>query len=202
MYDVYGHTCAVVDGLPKDEVLRFAGLFHDVGKPQTKSTDADGIGHFYGHLIVSEAIAESALRRLRASNALIAGVLPLVKFHDAEFVSRKSVKRMMGRLGVDKVRELLILRKADVEAQTLDKQPVKLEQLSEALSSLDKLVEEVACFKLSDLAVKGEDLLGVGFKQGRQIGQALNYLLELVLDEAVPNERDSLLAEAIVFRDS
>ena len=46
---------------------------------------------------------------------------------------------------------------------------------------------------MKDLAVNGKDVLAVGVKQGPAVGQVLNYLLNGVIDELFPNERDVLL---------
>ena len=57
----------------------------------------------------------------------------------------------------------------------------------------DQLLAEDACFCLKDLALNGHDLMALGY-EGRAIGEALNRLLELVLDEQVENSKDALLA--------
>ena len=49
-----------------------------------------------------------------------------------------------------------------------------------------------ACFSLRDLAVNGGDLLALGLR-GPAVGEALNALLEQVLDGTLPNEREALL---------
>ena len=52
---------------------------------------------------------------------------------------------------------------------------------------------ENACLSLKDLAVNGHDLMALGYS-GREIGFALNRLLEQVLEDRLPNEKDALLA--------
>ena len=199
-YDVYEHTCAVVSGLPKDEVLRVAGLFHDAGKPATKTT-VDGVDHFYGHPEISAELAENALRRLKASNALIDGVLPLIKYHDAELPNRRSVKRMVNRIGKEKTYELLFLKEADAMGQSVEYLPDKLIAVYNARQVLSELEAEEACFSLKDLAVSGADLLAHGFIQGKHLGVILKHLLDQVLDDELPNDRDILLQEALKYKD-
>ena len=199
-YDVYEHTCAVVSGLPKNEVLRVAALFHDAGKPSTKTTE-DGIDHFYGHPEVSIQLVEATLKRLKASNALIEGVSPLIKYHDAELPNRRSVRRMVNKIGKEKTYELLYLKEADALAQTLEYLPDKLLAVHNARKVLSELEAEDACFGLKDLAVSGADLLNSGFVQGKQVGETLKHLLNQVLDEVLSNDRDTLLKEALKFKD-
>ena len=49
---------------------------------------------------------------------------------------------------------------------------------------------------MKDLAVSGNDLLSLGLKPGSAVGETLSRLLDLVLDEAIPNEKEALLAAA------
>ena len=58
-----------------------------------------------------------------------------------------------------------------------------------------QLLEENACLSLKDLAVNGNDMMALGIT-GKAIGAALKRLLELVIDEKLPNERNALLEEA------
>ena len=48
---------------------------------------------------------------------------------------------------------------------------------------------------LRDMAVNGRDMMTLGAR-GRSVGEMLQWLLDQVLDEVLPNERDSLLAAA------
>ena len=69
--DVWEHTLATFQAektLRSD--LRWALLLHDAGKPGTRTVDADGEAHFYGHEEVSAGLAVEILTRLRAPNQL------------------------------------------------------------------------------------------------------------------------------------
>ena len=63
------------------------------------------------------------------------------------------------------------------------------------MHTLEEIRAEDACLTVKDLAVNGNDLLSLGY-QGKAVGEMLNALLEQVLDEALPNERDALLEYA------
>lgn len=200
-YDVYEHTCDVVARLAKNETLKLAGLFHDIGKPATKVTE-DGIDHFYGHPEISAQIAELVLKRLRASNALIEGVVTLIRSHDAEVPNRRSVRRLVNRIGKERAKDLLDLKEADALAQSMTYLPTKLQAICGARKHLFELEAEEACFGLKDLAINGKDLMANGFTQGKVIGETLNYLLDKVLDEVLPNDREVLLKEATNYKES
>ena len=49
---------------------------------------------------------------------------------------------------------------------------------------------------MRNLAVNGKDLIGVGYKSGKELGNTLNKLLQLVIDGDCPNEKEKLLQEA------
>ena len=82
IFDVLEHTARAIDGVPPYPLVRWAALFHDMGKPACFFKDENGIGHFYGHAAVSVPIARGIMQRLTFSNAFIDRVLALVKRHD------------------------------------------------------------------------------------------------------------------------
>ena len=82
IYDVLEHTARVLDGVPPYPLVRWAALFHDMGKPAAFFTDEDGTGHFYGHAAISVMLARGIMDRLALSSAFAAQVLTLVERHD------------------------------------------------------------------------------------------------------------------------
>ena len=66
---------------------------------------------------------------------------------------------------------------------------------SEIRRLLDEIREEDACLRLRDLKVNGNDLMALGY-EGKAIGACLQEMLDLILDETLPNERNALLAYA------
>ncbi len=199
-YDVWEHTCRAVNSVPKDEVLRFAALFHDVGKPETK-TNVDGVDHFYKHPMYSAKKAEIILKRLKSSNDLIAKVTCLVSYHDAELPNKSSVKRMLNKIDVEQFKQLLKLKEADILAQSDYEKEHKLNTLRHIEKVLSEIESENACFKLKDLAINGGDLIAVGFKPGKEMGKVLNSLLNSVLDDILPNNREALLEQAVILKE-
>ena len=191
--DIWEHTLAVVDGVPADPVMRWAALLHDVGKPQCFSVDDDGVGHFYGHAGKSEEIAGRVLSRLHFSTAVSRQILLLIRFHDLPLIAEKKlIKRLVSRLGVAPVRQLIALHRADTQGQSAACAD-RLETCCQAELMLEAILREDACFSRKDLAVNGDDMLAAGFR-GRDVGTALESCLKAVIEERVPNERQALLA--------
>ena len=193
-YDLWEHTLHALDAVPSEESLRFAALLHDVGKPDCFSLDEDGVGHFYGHAARSAALADAMLVRLRAGNALREEVTELIRRHDTPLPGcpEATLRRLLRRLGEERLRRLIALQRADNLAQAPAYRAERGAGLDEVLRRLDAILREDACFSLRQLAVNGRDLLALGFR-GPAIGTALDHLLNEVVEGRLPNEREALL---------
>ena len=192
-YDVWEHTVRALGAVAPESVLRMTMLLHDLGKPRCMTLDEAGVGHFKGHASVSRTLAEEALRRLRFDSASAERILTLVKWHDVPVEpTRRAMRRLMNKIGPDAAGQLLQVKRADNLAQA----PAYLgrQQEIDALEDiLRELIAEDACFSLRQLAVNGHDLLTLGYR-GKEIGQTLEQLLQAVVEERLPNDRDALLA--------
>lgn len=197
IYDVLTHTAKVVEAIPADKTLRLAALFHDIGKPSVFTLDADNIGHFYGHASVGCQMTEDILNRLKFDNATKNTVTRLVKWHDIQIeASEKSVKRALGKMTPAFYFMLLALKRADNLAQNPDF--FSRQSYYDTLEMLAKnILLQKACFSMKDLAVNGSDLLSVGIPSGKKMGLILKTLLDEVINEDIPNEKDLLLKRAL-----
>jgi len=192
-YDVWEHTLRAVDAVPAEIEVRCAALLHDVGKPKCFTVDEDGIGHFYGHAEISRQLTEEMLRRLKCSNELRETVERLVVWHDRDIArTDRGLRRALRILGEQDLRRLIAVKRADNLAQAPEFHDRQIE-IDKAEEIMERLLEEDACFSLKQLAVKGEDMLALGL-QGPAVGAALNTLLDLVVNGALSNEREALLA--------
>ncbi len=81
-YNVGEHTIRAMKAAAPEKTLRLALLFHDMGKPETKTTDGAGIDHFRGHEIKSSDMARTVMKRLKFDNNTIDRVVRLVRAHD------------------------------------------------------------------------------------------------------------------------
>lgn len=198
IWDVFGHTIHAVEYCDSDDLtVRLAVFFHDFGKPHSYQDGEDGIRHFKGHGKVSADMTDSIMKRLRFDNETRNNVVELVYYHDATFeVGKKYVKRWLNKIGEKQFRRLLQVKKADNKAQNLELSSGRIKELSEIEALIDEVLQEDECFSLKDLAVNGNDLIGVGYKAGKELGNTLNRLLQLVIDGDCPNEKEKLLQEA------
>ena len=192
-YQLFEHTARVVENVPGDLSLRWAALLHDVAKPACFFLSEDGQGHFYGHDRESAAMADGILRRLRAPTALREEVVILIQNHMVPLEpDRKFLRRRVARYGMQTVEKLLTLQLADTEATGVHSGAERFAGVSGLLAELR---QEDACLTVRDLAISGHDLMALGFS-GPAIGAIQKQLLELVLEETLPNTPQALLAAA------
>ena len=64
---------------------------------------------------------------------------------------------------------------------------------------IDNILVDEQCLHIRDLTVNGKDLMAVGFPEGKVLGECLSFLLDCILDEKLPNQRDALLDAAILY---
>ena len=194
MYNVGEHTLHALENVRPDKILRLTMLMHDMGKPALKTMDETGQAHFKKHAIESEKITKKVLKRLKFDNDTLHKVSRLVLYHDYRMTATdQAVRRAMNRIGEDVFPQYLEVRRADVMAQSLYQREQKIENLSEIERLYEEIVAAGQCVSLKNLAVSGKDLLEAGMMPGKEIGEKLNELLELVIERPEYNTKDELL---------
>ncbi|MEZ3507195.1 MAG: HDIG domain-containing protein [Lachnospiraceae bacterium] len=193
-YHVGEHILHSMMQVEPDKILRLGMLFHDIGKPQTLTVDAEGITHNKRHAEVGEQMTMQILRRLKFDNDTIRKVTKIVRFHDQEVgVSPGAVRRAVNRTGEDIFRMLFSVKRADILAQSDYLRKEKLEKLSYIQVLYEEICQKHECMNLKDLAVTGTDLIALGIPPGKEIGRILNQLLEIVLEDPERNTKEELL---------
>lgn len=193
-YDVGEHTVQAVCNVPPDKVLRLTMLLHDVAKPEMKTVDADGTAHFKGHDIRGEQKAKEILRRLKFDNDTIHKVTKLIRWHDYRMpAEKKNVRKAMSKISAELFPMYLLVKRADILAHSMYRREEELENLSGLQKCYEEIVADHECVSLKQLAVTGTDLIGIGMKPGKQIGEVLNELLRIVLEYPEFNNKEHLL---------
>jgi tRNA nucleotidyltransferase (CCA-adding enzyme) len=195
-YDVLNHILFSVENAPKDVRIRLAMLFHDIAKPECY-TETDGTGHFYKHPAAGSDMAGKILLRLRYDKETIKTVTQLILHHDTGVKPHgKHIKRWLNKIGEERLRQLLEVKRADAMAQSAGSRQKKIDELDEVLILMDEIVEQRQCFSLKDLAVNGSDLITLGIPGGVKIGAILNQLMDMVIEEQIENDKMKLLETA------
>lgn len=209
--DVFTHSIKTVDKAEDD--IKLAALFHDIGKPRTRSEDEKGI-HFYGHDIVGSEMTREIMKRLRFSNNEIERVVKLVRWHMFYYPSadwrkenviendlqkddfgwtdgaiRRLIKNVGGESNID---DLMKLRIADADSNPKNNfNPIELDAL--ALRIADVRAKDMA-LTVKDLDINGNDLMeNFKIEPSKEMKDILNYLLEKVIDDQSLNKKIDLL---------
>lgn len=196
-YSVGEHTVVALQNIPADKVLRLAILLHDVAKPACKTTDEAGQDHFKGHPEEGERMSREILKRLKFDNDTTDRVCRLIRWHDDRpKLSERNVRRAISRIGAENMQDLFAVKRADTLAQSIYERQKKLDYVEEFQDLFRQVMEKSQCVQKKDLAINGRDLMALGMKPGRQLGEVLDQLFEKVLDQPELNTREQLLSMA------
>ena len=184
-YNVGEHTLHVIEHVGRNkkqrekkelQILRYAALLHETENPR------------------------AVMRRLKFDNETTDAVVRLAAAHEEYLVlcenhqkNLTAMRKMMYHLGTDLLELLWELQLADVNALS----PGDLQEKQMVLEETKKLYAEVLergdCVSLKQLAVNGRDLVALGMKPGKQIGEQLERFLLEVLEHPEKNTKESLL---------
>ena len=115
----------------------------------------------------------------------------LIYLHDHDILpTEKAMLRWLRRVGEEDLRLLLQVKRADNRGQSPEYD--RTDQYDAAEAALDAVLAKALCFSRGQLALRGGDLLRMGLS-GPAVGQALDWLVDQVIDGALPNEREALL---------
>ena len=192
--DVFDHTMTVLSRTPPDKILRWAAVFHDVGKPHTLTVDEDGRRHFYLHETVGEEMARARMKHLRFSHDEADAIALIVKQHMRPMdCGAPGVRRIMRDLGseYDRWRSF---KWSDISPTMPEHEFEKVAQRFDELKATEEA--RLAGPSYGRLAVNGNDLIALGITPGPQLGRILKELEEVVLDDPSRNTTEELLSLA------
>ena len=197
IYDVGEHIMNAVKNTPKDYVLRWSALLHDIGKPLCASTDSNGIIHFYGHHRESRYLADDILHRYGMRPEYIKDILVLIENHDVRVdPSPVPVKKMMAKTGGELFDKLMVLQTADNMAKNPNLFPEKYRRINAARYTAKAIIEKNEPYCASQLGVNAKDLMKIGFRPGKETNDAIRILLDEVVHRPALNRRDYLIKRA------
>ncbi|MCL1894365.1 MAG: HD domain-containing protein [Holophagaceae bacterium] len=201
-HDVWEHTLKVVHGSPADPSMRWAALLHDIGKPAVKFTDASGKIKFHGHEVASEKMAKQILNRLKASNAIQAEVIALIRHHGIKpdnAWSDAACRRLLHRLAKDGLdwRRWASLQLADQLGKGLDTEHIP-QAHAEMVKRMERITSKFPPLNIQALAIDGRALMKLANKpQGPWIGTLQKHLFEVVIDDPTLNTAENLQLLAV-----
>jgi poly(A) polymerase len=200
--DNLSHTLAVVDNvaeLSPKPLLRFAGLLHDIAKPQTKKLIPGRGWTFDMHEHLGRKMAKDICKRLKMSKDDTYYITELVRWHLQpialmdEGVTDSAVRRLVINLQ-ERLDDLLLLCKADI---TTGNQKKKVRRLKN-YDNIEKriaAVEEIDALRAFQSPVRGEEIMeACGLKPGPTVGKIKEDIEEAILSGRVENEYEAAKA--------
>jgi poly(A) polymerase/tRNA nucleotidyltransferase (CCA-adding enzyme) len=200
IYTIYKHSILSLKYCPSPKLeVRLASLLHDIAKPQTKRGNGE-FATFYNHDHIGARTSVKILERMRFSRETIEKVRLLVDNHmfyyNPEEVGESSVRRLIQKVGLENMKDLIDLRIADrLGSGTPKAKPYKLRHLE---YMIDKLSHDAVSVKM--LKINGNDLMkDLRLKPGPKVGAILDVLLAEVIEDASKNVKNVLLERAKVL---
>ena len=185
--DLFDHTLSVVENTPNDLILRLSALFHDIGKPKVNDN-------------ISEDITRKILTRLHFDNKTIKSVCILIKEYMNVLGNSTDIdiKRFINRTSKENIYSLLEFQKAHI--LSLKNSDLDLYELNNMKNKIDNIINSNIPLSIKDLNIDGSILTKeLNLKPGKVIGETLNYLLEVVLNNPNLNNETILLEKAKTF---
>jgi poly(A) polymerase len=198
--DVLRHTFAVIERLEPDQVLRLAGLLHDIGKPSTREITPEGVS-FHHHEVVGARMAEERLRELRYPNVVVEDVRKLVELHlrfhgFGEGWTDAAVRRYVRDAGplLDKLNQL-------TRADCTTRDPKRAERFALLQDQLEERIARLAEQENLDAmrpTLDGRQVMErLGLEPGPVVGEALALLMEIRMERGeIPEDEAYELLEA------
>lgn len=193
IYDVGTHLLmSLKECKSTDPITRFATLIHDIGKPQTMRKLPTGVITFYNHEMVSTRIAENISDRLKFSSKEKDKLVRLVRFHQFtvdEHQTDSAIRRFITNVGLEYIEDMLQLRVADRLGGGASETSWRLEEFKKRLIEVQKQP-----FAIKDLKINGKDVMEkLNIPAGPKVGEILEKIFNDVVENKVPNDRESLL---------
>ncbi len=194
--DLWDHTVRVVAQSVNRPMVRWAALLHDAAKPMTRSVDAYGEVHFFGHELAGSRLAARLLRNLKADKRTEKHVSQIVELHqrpggyDAATWTDSAVRRLALEAG-DTLFDLIDLAAADVTSGKPHKQRQARERVEQLRQHIQRLEDERALNELQS-PIDGNDLMAMFDRPpGRWIATIKDHLREMVIDgDLAPDDVD------------
>ena len=194
-YTVWEHTVIAMNSAPADNLnLRRTLFFHDIAKPVCAKFDEDGRGHFKGHDQKGAEMTAEIMKNLRYDGKSTAYAVMLISRHSQKIKNSVDVKKMMSETGDELFFELMQMKKCD----NMGKNPQCLNEnilFDELIKEGYRILAEDECRGFRNLALNGTALFKMGL-QGRGIGDALNEILNLVIEGKLPNDKSEIIKYA------
>ncbi|MEN9792998.1 MAG: hypothetical protein RL330_1076 [Actinomycetota bacterium] len=194
--DVLTHTLAVVENVQQElredfdfRITRLAALFHDIGKPRTRSVKEGKGVTFHHHEAVGARMTRERMKAMKYPSDDVAAVTDLVaksgRFHTYQMGWSDSAVRRYVRDAGGYLPELVVLTRCDCTTRNEKKARIlsrRMDEMEERIAELSAR-EELAALRPEIDGAHVMELLGV--PAGPAVGAALEFLMDLRLEEGL-----------------
>ncbi len=213
-FDVYTHTLMVLyhtQQLTNDKLVRYAALYHDVGKVEQYSSynmklDDEGLRDVFGswlnHPVCGADFVREDFKKLGASNDYIDTIARYVRRHmkPGEILMgdpdhyKKKLRPLIAEVGPELVKNLCILTIADRLGQYNPIQQPQLDEVSKLMNLVDEIMADEGRFTMKQLAINGDTIIQeIKLPAWPQLGKLLTQAYERVLEDLNRNDKKVLL---------
>lgn len=197
--DNLSHTFAVVDNIAEysdNVLLRFAGLMHDIAKPDTKQFEPGRGWTFDMHEHLGRKMVRHIGNRLRMKKKDIEYVAKLVRWHLQPIalmdkgVTDSAVRRLIVNAG-DELPDLMTLCRSDVTTGNQFKKEKRLKNYDLLEHRIGEVMEKDK-MRAFQSPLRGEEIMELcNLKPGPTVGKIKKAIEEAILDGNIPNEYEA-----------
>ena len=194
----------VGDGLTRRELMPFAALLHDIGKPETASLRPDGNPQFLDHETVGANMVSSICRRLRFSGATRDFLSSVVRHHMRPWTispagrmpSTRAIRKFRQRAG-DAAVAVLVLHLADLRGArgftlTTEEWDGRVELVRRMIDWVQELGRKVTLLAAEPPLLNGHDLMDMGIPQGPEVGRLLRLVSDAREEGAISSREEAV----------
>ncbi|NFG22832.1 CCA tRNA nucleotidyltransferase [Clostridium botulinum] len=179
--NLYAHTVRAIEEIESALHLKLTMFFHNFIKINNEDIE-------YTILQVKEFLKE-----FKYDNNTVNKVITLILYMNNHLNTKLEIKQILNLINLDLFEDLLKVKEAEILSQNPLYKEERLSHLLSIRENLKEILLNKECFKLKDLSINGKDLINLGLEKGKNIGEMLNELLELVMNNPDLNDKEILI---------